>query len=276
MSVLIKWPERIAPGQAEVEAIVTGADDFEDALSQLASDLPAAWGDMGLSTIGTLETVPGVDGMWIAKPVYKIVPDKPNGGQLKSGEFEFAFSSSRQSIKRTISIESVCYDADGLMSTPPQDAQLINCDPKTGAPRGVDVVEYLNAFRWRVAVPFSTAAESWRRSVGRLRGSLNQEAFFGYDAQSVVFEDITGSVKGNELYVFDLSFTQKDHQEDVDIGGIEIAEIDAWSVIDVETEPQVQTIGGTDQLLPKVTRVKIHRVNPVASWSSIISLLGMT
>lgn len=277
MSVAIRWPERVSPGQTEIEVIVTGAETYSDAITELSEELPAAWGDMSLSTIGSLDIVPAVSGMWIAKPIYKLVPvsqRERNGGQLQSGEFEFAFSSSRQTIKRTVSLESKCFDSGGEIS--PHDKTLINCDPKTGSPRGVDVSEYLNAFRWRVAVPFSTAAESWRRSAGELRGSLNQSAFFGYDARSVMFEDITGSVKAGDLYNFDLSFVQKKHQTSVTIGSISVGTVDAWSVIDVETEPEEQTISSKKQLLPNPTRVKIHRVDPISSWSLITSILGMT
>ena len=273
MGVLINWPERIQPGQTEIEVIITGQETAAEALDELAAELPASWGDMGLSTIGSLDRVPGQIDVWKAKPVYKLVPDKPNKGQLQPGEFEFAFSSSRQTIKRTVSLESVCFPEP---DEPPHDLQLIGCDTKTGAPRGVDVVEYLNAFRWRVAVPFSTAVESWRRTVGGLRGTLNNATFFGYDARSVKFEDITGSVKANGLYVFDLSFTQKDHQTGVTIGGISVGTVDAWSVIDTETEPEEQTVNGKTELLPKVKRVKVHRVDRVADWSLITAILGMS
>ncbi len=274
MAVTVRWPQTVTEGRFDTEVFVDDAETFEDALAQLTSDLDASMGGFSLSTLGSVDAVPGVPGLWIAKPIYKLVADKPNKGVLQSGEFEFSFSSVKQSIKRTVSIESKCFEASG--ETNPHDKQLINCDPKTGVPRGADVTEYLNAFRWRVAVPFSTAAESWRRSVGELRGTLNQSSFFGYEARSVMFDDITGGVKAKDLYNFDLSFTQKTHQTGVSIGGITVGNVDAWSVIDVETEPEEATISSKKQLLPKVKRVKIHRVDRIADWSLIASVLGMS
>ncbi|WP_437224658.1 hypothetical protein SH661x_003726 [Planctomicrobium sp. SH661] len=275
----LTWSESVSPNRLEVEAIVEGAESYQDAVNAIVEGLPATIGSMQLSNISKMDRIPGNPNSWRVMTVYAINKAKENNGELASGEFEFAFSSSRQTIKRTVAYETrhIFVDPEeGVVETNISSSNLIGYNKKTGQINGVDEPEYLNAFRWKVAVPFSTASESWRRSTGKLRGSLNQNPFFGYEARTVLFEDITGNVKADGLYVLDLSFSQKDHEEDVVIGGIEVGTVEAWDHIDVpKPDLQVETVAGKSRLLPFLNEVKIHRVKVAKDWSLIAGILAM-
>ncbi len=277
MTVLLKYDESHGMQETTIGAVVDGPTDRAGLYVELLANLPATYGTLVLKSIESADLVEGHLDIWNCRVRYGAYQEKQD---LQEGENEFRFSSMKRSIKRTISIASRCYqlNAEGTstVETTPPDLQIIRWNPETKSADGVDETEYLNAFSWRVIVPFSTATEEWRRQVGNLRGSVCNDTFFGYDAESVLFDDITGTVTGSGLYQFELSFIQSPNIADVEVGDIEVGEVKGWEVIDVSGQQLIEgTVAGREQVFPKVSRVKIHQTKPIQSFAPLAALLGM-
>lgn len=278
MPVSIGWKETHGEQEVTIDCVVTGVETRADLLAELAAELPATYGTYILQKLGRAELVPGTTDVWQTEVVYGAYRERQ---QLQEGESEFKFSSVRRTYTRTIAIESRVFVRNSEGATEeltgddlPIDAEVIGFKEAEQTATGVELTEYINAFSWRVAVPFSTASENWRRSIGRLRGSITDQSFFGYDARSVVFEDITGGVRGEGLYIFELSFEQLDNIDSLTIGGMEITNIKGWDVIDIDDQEWVyDTV--RQRLIPKVREVKLHRVHEIKDWTSIYSLLSL-
>lgn len=271
----------LSHGQQEtrIGAIVTGVESRADIFAALLGAIPLSYDGLIFSRLESAEQVEGQTDVWKCRLLYGSREEKK---ELQEGDSEFRFSSATRQITRTLSIASRCYELDeegATVQSSPDDIQIIGFNRADGPPRaeGVQVTEYLNAFSWRVAVPFSTASESWRRSVGRLRGSVCNGRFFGYDAKTVKFEDISGAVKGAELYEFDLSFQQIDNPGTINIGGITVPNVLAWELLDVDqvSWKTYTAPGGRKRLVPAVARVKIHQMFPYKSWALLSDLLGV-
>lgn len=281
MSVHLTWKESHGQQETTVECLVIGPVNRAEIIAELAAELPATYGTFVLKSLGKAELIPGHLDHWICEVTYGAYGEKR---RLQAGESEFKFSSVRRSYTRTTSISSRVFGPSGEIAYAnlPVDANIIGWKESEKRATGVSLTEYVNAFSWRVAVPFGTATESWRREIGRLRGSVCDTGFFGYEAESVKFEDITGGVKGTHsdgassgpLYIFELSFEQIDNIDELTIGGITVTDLKGWEVLDIND--QKFTID-TDRwfLVPEVQEVKVHQVLPKKNWSAIFSLLSL-
>ncbi|CAK9099169.1 Tape measure protein (TMP), partial [Durusdinium trenchii] len=254
--------------ETRVGTIVSGPTDRAGVFAELAANLPLTYGPFVLKSVARATLVEGQVDVWNCEIVYGAFREKK---PLQEGESEFRFASARRTIRRTVSINSRAFDASGLVSPPPEDVRIIGWKELDKRAEGIEETEYLNAFSWRVAVPFSTASEIWRRNVGNLRGSLNQSPFFGYEAGEVLFDDITGSVRGAEMYIFELSFQQSENIASLDVGGINVTDVGGWDVIDVDDQEIVED---TDRqmLIPKVRQVKVHEVKQKKDWTLLSQL----
>lgn len=278
MPVEIGWRETHGEQDVTIECLVTEVETRAELFAEIAANLPATYGTYVLQKLGRAELIPGTTDVWQTEVVYGAYRERQ---QLQEGESEFKFSSVRRTYTRTIALESRVFIRNSSNATEeltgndlPIDAEVIGAKEAEKAATGVEMTEYINAFSWRVAVPFSTATENWRRTIGRLRGSLTDQSFFGYDAREVKFVDITGGVRGSGLYIFELSFEQLDNIPSLNIGGLTITDIKGWDVIDIDDQDWTyDTV--RKRLVPRVRQVKLHRVDDLADWSPIFALLSL-
>lgn len=280
MSVDFDWTESHGMQDARFGAVVYGPTDRTGVLAELLAELPATYGPLTFQRLESADLVKGTTDVWNCRLLYGPYRDKE---ELQAGDSEFKFSSVKRTITRTISLASRCYELDDsdppeTVETFPADLQIIGYNPNEHTADGVSDTDYLDAFSWRVAVPFSTATESWRRQVGGLRGSVCNHSFFGYDAGEVKFDDITGGVKADELYLFDLTFLRSPNIASATIGGITVPNILGWDHIDATELGIHPEVGGSGppRLVPVVSRVKVHRNYILADWSILAALLGLS
>lgn len=269
MSVSLRWLEDHAEDSLTVEALVEGPENRTDLFLEILFNVPATYGSLVFNRLESATLLEGRVDMWKCRIKYAAFREKR---ELQAGESEFVFSSAQRSITRTWSIDSRVYDESGNVTSSTPDARIIGYNEQERRADGTEVTEYLNAFSWRVAVPFSVATESWRRAAGDLRGSVNQSSFFGYNAGEVMFTDITGSVRGDQLYRFELSFLQGLNPGTITIGGISVPSVKFWEHLDIDDQQLVESNG---IIVPKVRRVKVHQMKPIASWAILSSLLGV-
>lgn len=295
MSVEFRWLENHGEQETQVGVVVVGPTTRTALFVALLAELPATYGTFVFKSVDSCRLVEGTLDVWDCQISYGAFRDKR---ELQAGESEFRFGSSRRNVVRTVSIASRVYmlaknsisqttAADNLVDNPPPpDARIVKYTGKSSggpgdAAEGAEVTEYLNQFSWRVAVPFSTATESWRRDVGNLRGHVNSGSFFGYSAGEVLFEDITGGVKGDGIYMFELAFAQTPNVTDLNVGGI-LVDKKGWEYVDA-SKMDFQSFGPLPhqdgwiprQLLPVVDAVKVHQMYPESSFAPMATLLGL-
>lgn len=281
MSVHVGWKESHGETETTIDCLVVGPETRADVYVDLGANLPATYGPFVLRKVTKCDLIPGYTDRWQVEVEYGAFREKK---PLQAGESEFKFSSVRRSYTRTFSIASRVFDESGELTGAnlPDDAQVIGYKELENKATGVSLTEYVNAFSWRVAVPFTTATESWRRDIGKLRGSVCSSSFFGYDAQSVKFEDITGGVRGEHsdgsstgpLYILELSFEQIDNIDEINIGGITVTNLKGWEILDIDDQ-KLDVDATRHRIIPVVREVKVHQVLPIKNWSAIFSLLSI-
>jgi len=265
------WEETHSTQDTKINALVYGPATRTELFNYLLSELPLLYGTLVFKGLDSASVLANQPYLWNVRVAYGAYQDKR---ELQAGECEFKFTPVKRQIKRTISISSRCYDSSGAI-TPP-DLQIIGWKPKDERADGTTVTEYLVGFSWRVAVPASTASESWRRAVGDLQGTTNTATFFGYDAGEVLFDEIDGGVRGAGMYVFTLSFVRGKNVASVNVGGITVPNVKAWEIIDADDQKIVlDTSGSKPRLVPQVERVKVHKVAEEGDWTALSALLGV-
>lgn len=268
MGFALQWPESHSENSTTVEAIVDGVSTRADVLAEIVANAPWSYGGLLFNRVESADNFDGHTDVWKARIRYAAFREKK---ELQEGENEFNFGSGNRTITRTFSISSKVYDSSGDVTGSTPDAQIIGYRQDTNSAEGVQVTEYINSFSWRVAVPFSTASESWRRDAGALKGSVCDSGFFGYSAGEVLFKDITGSVKGDGLYVFRLDFMQGKNPGEITIGGITVPDVEFWDHLDIDDQ-DLELANGI--YVPKVRRVKVHQVKYKKSWALLSAVLG--
>lgn len=269
MGVALRWTEDHAEDSLTIEALVDGPENRTDLFVEILGNVPATYGSLVFNRLESATLLEGRTDVWLCRIKYAAYREKR---ELQEGESEFRFASAQRSITRTYSRSSRVYDSTGEVTSSTPDAMIIGYNEQERRADGTEVTEYMNSFSWRVAVPFSTASESWRRAAGDLRGSTNQGSFFGYNAGEVMFADITGSVRGDQLYVFQLDFLQGLNPGTITIGGISVPDVTFWEHLDIDDQQLVESNG---LIVPKVRRVKVHQLKLISDWSILSSLLGV-
>ena len=269
MSVDLKWPENHAEDSTTLEAIVVGPTNRTDLFVEIVANIPAYYGTLIFSRLESADLVAGHLDVWKCRLKYAAFREKQ---ELQVGDNEFRFGSANRTITRTFSLSSTVFDADGEVDPAPADARVIGYNEQDRKATGTKVTEYINSFSWRVAIDAETVSESWRRDAGNLKGSLCTDTFFGYPSGEVLFKDMTGNLKGDGVYVFNLDFLQGENPGDITIGGINVTGVEFWDEIDGDDQKLIEENG---IIIPEVRRVKVHRMKRKSSWSLLTSLLGM-
>jgi len=267
----LRYPETQQESGCIIEALVGGVTTRADLVAEVVANTPASYGNLVFNKIDSAELIEGTLDQWKCKLRYAQFRDRQ---PLAPGETYFQFGSAQRTIRRTISRSSRVFDdASGTEQTY-FDNQIIGFNEQTLRAEGVDDTEYINSFSWRVAVPFSTATESYRRSLGALRGSVNNAPFFGYPAGEVQFKDITGNTQGAEVYVWRLDFLQGVNPGNVTVGGILCSNVTFWEIFDIDDQ-QWYLDESKWLWYPRVRRVKVHKIKRDADWTLLSTLLGV-
>ena len=206
MSVNQDWVERHDEQSTLVGFIVTGPTTPNGVAAELMAEIPTTYDWRVLNRIQSIELVPGTSDTWMCTVKYAAYQEKR---ELQSGDMEFRYQTGGEQTRRTISITSRVFDADGLISPAPSDAHVIGWNPASNSAEGVTVDERAYQFGWTVIVPFATATETWRRQVGELVKTVCSGTFFGYAAGEVRLDQVSGTVRGAADYRMELQFSRR-------------------------------------------------------------------
>jgi hypothetical protein len=152
------------------------------------------------------------DADWVGSAKYQI------GSRYETGESEYNFDTGGNTVTRKYSKETIKrWDSTGVATTP-NFKNAVNYDgEKVG---GVDVV--VPAYKWSETHYLSLAfvTQAWRLRMADMTGTVNNAAFRGFAAGEVLFQGVSGKLRGREDWQMKFSFSASPNIESFTIGDI--------------------------------------------------------
>jgi hypothetical protein len=279
MAVKLKFQGESVQGGHEgaVEAIyvITGADSKEAAMVQLytSPDVPESithnvyGGTLYREPVPDIDEVSQEDGVWWGTVRWS--PPDDFDGELTPAEPIVSFNTVGGSGRITQSKETVASaTVDEILGAGYNTHGAIGIT-SDGTVEGTDIVIPIYEWEETHEVPAATVTAEYRRTLYRLTGTVNSEAFRDMAIGEALFLGASGSRRGRgnaRPWEINFRFAGSANAENITIDGVGPVKKDGWDYLWVKYVPYFDQQTGTT-LTVKVGGVFVERVYNRAAWS---------
>jgi hypothetical protein len=208
--------------------VVTGAADEAAAIAELVGAVPGSIGGLVLRNIAVDEEVQ--DGYRCEVQYGQFRSKEPPA----KGESQFNFEISAQPVRVVVPLApQTVYPRSGV--TAPNSSAvakwLIGDQGDGRGPEGCEVYEPITSFSETHYIDAATLTQTYRNTLMRVVGKVNNAAFKGFDAGEVLCQAISGSKRGFDDWEVTFRFAMRENQTGIEVAGITGIDKEGWQFL---------------------------------------------
>lgn len=238
-----------------------GDTDEQAVVDAVEAAVPATKLGLPLQSLrGRLVSYREQGGAWSFTAVYG--RDDPNEF-IPTGETVLTFSGGGETQRITQNLSTV---SSTPASAPDYDGAI---NVRGQSVEGIDIVGG-GGLRFTITKSFADqdVDAAYQLALAQLRGKTNNAVFQGWAVGTVLFEDFTGSKRGNGRWEITFQFAVSPDETNISVGeGITVASKPGWDYLEVRYEPAEDATA--KRLVPNPTAAIVHRVYERGDFSAL-------
>jgi hypothetical protein len=248
---------------AEVPYLVTFASDEAAVYVAITAGTPSTYMGLLRKEVEIVEHID--DTTW--KVMVRYQPPEPGEEGEPKPDTQFSFDTTGGTQHITQNLENVSYAGPGA-SEDMAEGGAIGFDGETVT--GVDITVPVYSFSETQYFTDAEMTQAYKQDIFDLTGSVNVDAFHGFDGGEVLFLGASGSRQGtgaDDLWEVTFKFAASKNKTDIMVGTIGPIEKKGWEYLWVQYEPDVD--GVVKQLIKTPIAAYVSKVYPEYSFAPL-------